>query len=97
MNHVDLACAQTDAVTWHEGKGGLWTGAFMCGPFNHPEKGSMSLSAQAAFCAFYTMILAQHHVGWAVLVAGDFLNETAGAGQAGWIAGMLPLRDAILH
>lgn len=41
----------------------------MCGPYNHPEKGNMTLSAQAAFCGFYTSILAQHHVGWAVLVA----------------------------
>jgi len=76
--------------------GGLptWTGAFMCGPYNHPEKGSMTVAEQAGFASYYTGVLTRFQIPWAVLTTGVFIDESTKNGD--WIKGMLPLRDALL-
>jgi hypothetical protein len=93
-----LRAAVADAAAWRETADGLpvWTGAFMPGPYNHPEKGAMTLAAQVAFASFYTEILAQHRIGWSVLTAGDLLNESS-KDAAQWVEAMLPLRNALLR
>ena len=97
--HAERAKMRTaieDAATWRQNPGGLplWTGAFMPGPYNHPEKGQMTVEAQVSFASFYTQLLAQHRIGWSVLTAGDLLNESSQSSD--WIAAMLPLRNALL-
>ncbi len=71
-----------------------WTGAFMCGPYNHPEKGTMSVDAQVGFASFYTSQLRQAGIPWAVLASGHFIDETTPGGD--WIADAIPLRNALL-
>jgi hypothetical protein len=95
--HEKIQDAVQDAASWREGKGGLpvWTGAFMPGPYNHPEKGSMTMQAQINFATFYVTTLQRQNIGWAVLVAGDLLDETSGD-HASWIADEVPLRNALL-
>lgn len=72
-----------------------WTGAFMCGAYNHPEKGNMSVAEQAGFARFYTGQLRAGGVPWAVLTTGALIDESTKGG--GWLPEMLPLRDALLE
>ena len=91
-----IRAAIADAAAWRATARGLpvWTGAFMPGPYNHPEKGSMALNAQVAFASFYTDLLTQQKIGWSVLTAGDLLNQSHP--RAEWIEAELPLRNALL-
>lgn len=87
-----------EAAAWSAKPRGLptWTGAFMPGPWNHPERGPMNITAQAGFAAAYTAALEAKRVPWAVLTAGAFLDETSSKTRPTWIPKTRPIRDALL-
>jgi hypothetical protein len=93
--HAKISAA-VDSAAKYTAAGGLstWTGAFMCGAYNHPAKGYMTVEEQAGFAAFYTQTLEKRGIPWAVLATAHFIDETVKGG--GWNASMLPLRDALL-
>jgi hypothetical protein len=91
-----LADAVKPATEWSRGAGGLpvWVGAFMPGPWNHPERGDMSIAAQASYAHAYTCELERQGIPWAVLTAGAFIDETTSSGK--WLSNNKPIRNAIL-
>ena len=70
----------------------------MPGPYNHPEKGSMTMAAQINFATFYTEILTNNRIPWSVLTAKHLLDQLLEENdELDWFADNIDLRNALLR
>ena len=70
----------------------------MPGPYNHPEKGSMTMTAQINFATFYTEILTNNRIPWSVLTAKHLLDQLLEeSDELDWFADNIDLRNALLR